>query len=432
VRQRLAVGVALIGGAALVGILLTRSSPAGPVPATRDRVAAGIAFFQTRWVQDPRDYPAGRQLVGRYVARFGLAADLGDIARAESVAVALLGVEPDRPAAWSRLSGLFLMQHRFREAAVAADSALALDPTHIEATGAAADAALARGDYAEAEDLLRRLPGGEVATLVRWAAFLDLAGRSSEAAILQARACGALERGSAPTLARAWCLTQLAGMELSTRGAPAAEARLQEALRVQPRYRGAIERLAGLAAAEQRWERAARLYESVATEAHPDLFLRLAEVADARRDTTGAAAWLRRFEAAALGPEREALYGPSVAHYHLERGRIEEGLVVARREVARRPTVESWDLLAWALYRAGRHAEALEASDRARAWGVPGPTLDFTRGRILQALGQEVEGERFLTRAREGWFQLAPHARRAAAGGPAPPQGGWLARRATD
>jgi tetratricopeptide (TPR) repeat protein len=408
------VGLAAVAAAgAALGLFLSRLRPSPP-NADPGRVSAGIAFFQARWDRDDRDYLAGRQLVNRLIIRFGLEADLADVEHAEQIAARLIGVAPEPAAGWSRLSNVFLMQHKFADARDAADSALALAPGDPDAVGAAADAALAMGQYSRAEEFLRRLPAGNTGTLVRWAARLDLGGRSGDAAVLLDRACRALDRGAAPAATRAWCLTQLAAAEHGARGPDAAAARLRQALGIEPGYRGALEGLADLALAREQWERARDLYGRIATEAHPDLYLRLAEVLAELGDHSGAAQAEAAFERAALGPSREALYGPHIVAYLLSRGPAgaDLALAVARREVSRRPTVESWDLLAWTLLYAGEPSEALQAADSATTWGEPSPTMQYHRARILEALGRGEEARAFRAAARRGWTLLEPEARR--------------------
>ena len=90
---------------------------------------------------------------------------------------------------------------------------------------------------------------------------------------------------------------------------------------------------------------------------------------------------------------------------------IRQALEIARRDVARRPTVESWDALAWVLYRRGEAVEALDASNGALAWGAPSPTIEYHRGRILEALGRRDEAASWLLRATADPRLLDPGAR---------------------
>ena len=366
-RSRTLALAALLGSAGL-GATLVRSRETASPTLSPERREAGIAFFEARWAADGRDYLAGRQLVQRYVARFGVEADLADLGRAESAATHLVAVAPDPARSWSRVSAVQLMQHKFAPALAAAEAAVRADSGDAEAWGALVDAALAAGRYAQAQGALRRLPPREVGTLTRWAAYHAARGAPRRAIPFQDRACRALARANASGLARAWCLTELAGMEGMVHGPEAERARLREALVALPGYRGALESMAGVAAAREDWREAHRLYLAVATDAHPDLYLRLGEVSRRLGLAEQAAAWESRFEAAALAPGREPLYGPEIARWLLGKGRAEEALAVARREVERRPTIESWQLLATVLCARGQHADALRALDQAAGW----------------------------------------------------------------
>src|SRR2546426_330628 len=102
----------------------------------------------------------------------------------------------------------------------------------------------------------------------------------------------------------------------------------------------------------------------------------------------------------ARAPGAEALYSHPLALYYAARPMtLDTALAVARRDVARRPAVESWDVLSWVLFRRGDLEPALAASDRARSWGAPSPTMDYHRARILEALGRKPEAAALLQRA---------------------------------
>jgi tetratricopeptide (TPR) repeat protein len=373
-----------------------------------------IAYFEKRLVSNPDNYMVKGRLASRYVLRFGTGADPADVARAEALARDLVRTAPDRGAALSRLSGVLLMQHKFGPALDAAREALALDTLAQDAQGAWFDAALAVGRYGAAETALTRLRPGALAAQVRRAQWLDASGKNEAAYESFDRICRQLERSGVRPPVLAWCLTQLAAVEHSRRGPAAAAALWRHALRVQPGYRGALEGLAGLAAARGQWSQAAEVYDQIAVEAHPDLYLRAAEAAAAQGLRTRAQRYERRFLAVAGRRENEALFGEVLALFYAERGGAEgrdTALALAQRDVKRRPTIESYDVLSWVRYRRGELVQALAASDQARRWGSPTPTMDYHRARILEALGRRREAAPFLERALAHGTLLAPHAR---------------------
>lgn len=377
-------------------------------------VSRGIEYFEARLRADPANYLVAGRLAGRHMLRFALAADTRDVERAETLARQVTTLAPDRASALSRLAGVLLTQHEFAQSLIAAREAVAADPGDEDARGALFDAALASGAYRAAEATLRAMRPGSLATLVRRAQWLDATGHATGARETMERVCRQLELSAAGPPAIAWCLTELAGLVHRERGPEAAGAILDRAVKVQPGYRGAVEQLAHLAATRGEWETAYRLYRRVAADAHPDLYLRLAEVAGRLRREEERSAWERRFLDLVSQPGNEALFGAELALFLAERNVPGDGaaaLAIAEREIARRPTIESFDLLAWVHYRRGELEAALAASDRALAAGSPSPAVEYHRGRILEALGRWAEAEPLIRRALEQRSLLPPHAR---------------------
>jgi len=386
---------------------------AAPSSAHEAAVASrSIAFFEARLAADPTNTLAAGRLADRYLLRFRLAADPGDVERAESLARAALPLAASPATAWARLSGIHLVQHEFAEAWVASEHAVATDSGDPGAWSARFDAAMAVGRYPDAERALARLAPGSPARRVALGRWLAARGRTEEAFGELAAVCRELDRRQSPAPARAWCLTELAALDHACRGPAAAEATYRSALAVLPGYPGALEGLADLTHARRDWDRAEELYRQIAADAHPDLYLRLAEVRRERGDERGARRWEDAFLRVAAAPDAEPLYGAWLAQFWAERPTARDrALAVALREVERRPTVESWDGLAWVRFWRGELAGALAASDRALAWGSPSPTMEYRRGRILMAIGRRAEGRALIDRALADPSLLEPEAR---------------------
>lgn len=333
------------------------------------RMSTGIAFFEARAASDPHDYVSQRQLVRRYGERFAVAAMTDDLVRAERAAHALLARSPDRSGAWGRLSAVLLMRHRFAEAMAAADSAVQLAPDDPDAIGAHFDAALAIGNYRVAHEALVLLPARDIATRARWAAWHQLTGNLSSAREAQALTCAGLDRAGAPPLAMAWCLTELGGLTGESGDEREAAAIFRQALTVHPDYRGALEGLADLAHASGEWASARGLYERILSDAHPDLYRRVAEVERGLGRVAAAADAEDRFRSLVSAPGQEAMQGPEIVQHLLQAGAEfrDSALAVAQREVARRPTMESWQILAMVFRTrdnldAARHADSVVAA----------------------------------------------------------------------
>ena len=410
-----AVAIALSAGALA---LADRGGPRIRVndPADTARVSASIAFFEDRLVADPLNRTVATQLASRYVMRFQQSARLDDLERAEQLArearpLALDPVEDD-----ARLSTLMLMQHRFGEAYDFALRAVTADPDREVALGALFDASLATGRYATVDSLIENADRDALAWRVRRAQWLDATGESVSAASVMDAVCDRLERAGSRAQSLAWCLVELAGTTHGANGPDAAERILHRALRTQPGYRGAIEGLADLAHARGEWARAHDLYLDIATAAHPDIYLRLAEVSRALERDSEAHAWEIRFLEIAGDPGSEALFALPLA-LHLAETPASRGaaLVVAKRDLERRQAVETWDVLAWIHFLRGENQLALAASDSAFRWGAPSPTMLYHRARILYAAGLTGDADTLLREALADPTLLEPHARAHAA-----------------
>ena len=416
-----ALGVAL----AISGVARARGGTGGAGAAADTAIVShSIDFFEGRLAGDPRNPMIGGQLVARYLLRFQVGANLEDVRRAEVVAREIMPLQSDTAGALARLGLIQLTQHRFAAAYDAARRAMRWNRRDQAALGLWFDAAMAMGRYGEADSALGRLTPGRLAYQLRLAHSLTARGRIDAAYYSMDRACRQLERASAPPQVAAWCRTELAKVVHQREGPDAAAALLERALALQPGYRGAIEGLADLAYARGDWDEAARGYARIVADAHPDLYLRLSEVSRALGDTARAAASEREFLRVARAPGAEPLYAHPLALFYAEQPATRDSAVaVARRDVARRPAVESWDVLSWTLFRRGRIADALIASDHAVGWGAPSPTMEFHRARILEALGRNAEAAPLFRRALAHPDLLDFHVQRALR---ATPPGGGL------
>ncbi|MGH7566186.1 MAG: tetratricopeptide repeat protein [Gemmatimonadota bacterium] len=401
-------GVALIAlAAALLG---TRGSAAVPAEAwdapDATATSGAIEFFEQRLAEDPGNALFMANLAGRYMQRFQLTADVADVARAEGLARELIDGDPDPAAARARLASVLLARHAFADALVQAEEAVAIAPRSAGAWAVLFDAAFASGNYERAADALARLEPGSVTRRLKAAFWMQARGRAEAAAGELRTACRRIATWSIPEQ-EAFCWTELGNVELGHGDERGAAALYAQALERAPGYRAAVEGLADLAYAGGDLDEAEALYRRIAVDAHPDLYLRLAELRRASGDSSGATRWEAEFLRVATAPGAEPLYGRWLALLWAENpATLDAALAVARRDVERRPAVESWDTLAWVLYLRGQPVEALAASDRATAWGAPSPTIAYHRGRIFEALGREREAAKWLGSATARGYPL--------------------------
>jgi hypothetical protein len=250
------------------------------------------------------------------------------------------------------------------------------------------DAAVAAGRYERAEWALGSLlthHRDAMATVVREARWLAALGEPSEAVDRLAPACRRIEGRAVRRRLVAWCDVVLGGLARESHGPGASSSLYVKALRTQPGYGPAIEGLAGNAYAEGRWEDARRLYLEIESDAHPDLQLRLAEIARALGREAEASEREAEFLRLTETDEARALHAHQLAIFLAERPETRDAaLEVISADMERRRSVEAYETLAWVRWRRGELDEALTASDSSRTWGAPSATNDYLRARILE------------------------------------------------
>ena len=267
------------------------------------------------------------------------------------------------------------------------------------------DARWASGDYSKARDLLD-LPHDRKGFdyLVRQARILDRLGDTEAARDNLARALDQVTAYAEPASVAAWVLTELGHFEAHARRPKLAAVRYLESLEMLPGNPAAFEGLGRLAAGvDHNHAGAAVLFaRSLREGAHLDLHLEFASAQEALGEHHKASLARARFiERATATPRRLSQYLRPLAlvladHYP---DRLPEALGYAERDLAQRPTLESWDTLAWVRYRSGDIEGALAASRHATSWGVPEPIVFYHSGVIADEAGARERADRFLEAA---------------------------------
>ena len=330
----------------------------------------------------------GSRLAQAYTTRFSASADPADLERALELTRLLVDTWPDKSELRTRLAALHITEHRFTEAFEIAGETVRADSADQGALGVLFDAAMAVGEYETAASALDRLEDDSFGRRIREARWLDGHGETPEARRLMRGACERVEDSATSRLVVAWCFTRLADME----SGPAADAWHDRALTAWPDYRGVREARADEAYATERWTDARELYMSLRSDAHPDIYQRLAEVARARGRTAEADRWTAEFERVATPSGVEPMFAQPLA-IHLARNAAtrQEAVAVMRRDVARRPSAENHAVLAWTLLRNGEPDAALVAVEAADTWGETSAEVHYLAARALEALDRTDE-----------------------------------------
>jgi tetratricopeptide (TPR) repeat protein len=348
-----------------------------------------IGFFEARVGRDPTGALDLIQLGGLFLRRFGDAGDERDLVAAEQAARRSLDNRSRRNApAWQLLTAALLGQHRFVEARVAAERLVAANPEDAVAHATLGEVLLELGEYPEADRVFRRLQPRrfEAALAPRYARWLEIRGQAGAARRLleTARDHAARAGDVVPVSQRAWYELRLGELALRFGAHREAARRIAAGLALVPDDWRLLAASARLSLATGDPDRTIALGDSSLSR-HLDPAT-LAAVGDAwlrKGDPARAEEYFRAMESMSRAPSggfHRAWYFALLNHGR----RIPELLAAVQRDLETRRDVYGYDLLAWALFKSGRVAEARAAMGQALAWGTEDPELR-ARARAIDA-----------------------------------------------
>jgi tetratricopeptide (TPR) repeat protein len=308
---------------------------------------------------------------------------------------------------YSGLGSLALARHRFGSALTYGRQAHALSPTTARNYGVIGDAEVELGRYRAAFrdfDTMNRLKPG-LSSYARVSYARELLGNTDGAVRAMKLAVDAATDTAEPN---AWTHVQLGKLYFNHGRLAAAERELRLANTIFPNYAYGLDALALTEAARGRIARAIAL-ERRAVDLIP-LPQYVATLGDLYRLTGRTAAARRQY--ALIGAIEKLLRANGVrvdleiALFDLDHGiDVRHALDLARSGQRARPSIDGDDVLAWALARNGRCADALGYSKRALRLGTQDAQKFFHRGMIERCLGHAASARTWFARA----VSLNPH-----------------------
>lgn len=351
------------------------------------------ALDQARKRGSPDDWV---RLGNEWVRKARLTSDSAFYVNVSACATTALELEADSLPALGLRGQALMNDHKFEEARALAARILELDPEDVAALGLLSDALLELGRYDEAADAaqrqMRARPG--MAAHVRGSYLRWLRGDTRRAKLLIRDAL--VDRDASDPEPAAWTFVEAGTIYWQEADYAGADSIYAEALRWIPDYPGALVGRARVALARKDPASAIPWLEKAYAE-RP-----LAETAwllgDARA-MAGDAAGAERAYAEVVGHGRRGEGLILAAFYAAKNREIEEALRLIEAERRSRGGVYVEDVYAWALYRAGKIAEARQASDRALRLGTRDARLLYHAGAIRIAAGEAARGRDLVRQA---------------------------------
>ena len=352
---------------------------------------ADIAFYEKRAAEDPWSAADRAQLAGLWLQRGRESGDPADFRRAEAAARASTALREGRNGR-ARLvhASSLLALHRFPEAYEVARALVRDEPDIVGYRALLAEIQLELGRYDEAAISFDSLyfARRDLAVAPRLARWMEIRGETVRARrILQAALATATTRSDLPPEQLAWFHLRLADHALRAGRLREAERTLKAGLRQQPEDGRLLAARARIAAQRGRWRESIRLVERAGERADLASLALAGDAFDALGEHARAQHYFAQVEHGyAANPEPFARQWSQFRVDHARR--LPETIALLREEVAIRPDVLGWDLLAWALYQNGQYEEAARAMGQALRMGTQDATLMYHAGMIERALGR--------------------------------------------
>lgn len=349
-----------------------------------------IAVWEKALAMDTTSAIALGNLAAFHMQRARESGEYADYGIAERLARRSLTSRTQRNGpAFVTLASALLAQHDFGRARAAAQDVVSLYPDIPEYRALLGETQLELGDYADAAMSFSQLNVNKAHLSIapRLARWQEISGQTDKArALLRGALADAKSQRDLPPEQLAWFYLRLAELEMRSGRERTARKVLIEALAVAPEDFRLLGAMARLEAGAGNNDDAVELGEkSLAQRLDPVTLAMLSDVYAAKGDGKKSVEYMHALEvtaAAQPGPFHRALSLFLLDH----NTRIAEVLGKAEEESKTRKDIYGYDLLAWALFKSHRYAEARAASRLALRMATEDAQLYYHAGMIERAL----------------------------------------------
>lgn len=362
-----------------------------------------IRVWKIALAQDSESAMALGQLAALYLQRARETGEDQNYNQSEEYARRSLALRINRNApAYVTLAAALVAQHRFQEADQVAKDLVAYDPSTPQYRAQLGEIQMELGYYDAAQQSFDSLYNFRThlsiaPRLARWA---EIKGNTAYARKLLADALAdATTRKDLPKEQVAWFHLRLGDIDMRNGRLRAARTLFEQGLQVEPNDYRLLDAMAHLEAIEGNSKKAIEYGErGIAIKLDPATLGTIGDAYATLGDTAQAADYYKSMEVAVAG--QPGAYHRAWSLFLLDHNlRIPEVLANVTKEIETRKDVYGYDLLAWALHKEHRNAEARDAMMQARRLGTRDAMLFYHAGMIERSLGQTARARYFLQTA---------------------------------
>jgi hypothetical protein len=288
----------------------------------------------------------------------------------------------------------YISQHRFKEALVLANKALAIGEGMKETQKLLFDVNMELGNYTDAEKNLKYLiDTSDFDYLIRISKWNDHLGDLKTAISLMEKAKDVAVLNENKAL-KIWTYSNLGDLNGHAGNIQKSYNYYLKTLELEPNNSYALKGIAWIAFSHERnTVEAKRIIDNISKRHHtPDFYLLKAQIAEFENNTVtkneNLAAYFQMLESINYG----AMYNKyNALIYADDKDTATKALEIAKIEIAHRPTPDSYDLLAWSYYNLGDSKKALEIAEKYVVGKSFEPKLNYHLATIYKANNKAAE-----------------------------------------
>ena len=362
-----------------------------------------ISMYETLVKAQPDVLHYRNLLAGSYIQKVRETVDFSYLERASQILAEVLAVDAKNYEAMRLRTEIALERHEFRLAAEYSRKLTVSAPNDSWNWGTLGDALTELGDYEGAAEAIQKMVNirPDLSSYNRAAYFRFLYNDPENAVKIMRMAISA---GSPMAENTAWCEVELGKILLKTGKLQEAGDAFQSALRRFPNYHPALAGLAPVHAARKDWKGAISwMLRAKQATPLPDYAAALYDYYTASGDAKEAAKQKEMVMVIdQVGQAAQEKANRNIAMIYADHDwNLPRALELAQNELEVRGDIYTYDALAWALYKNGKHVEAAEAMAKAMKLKTPEAAFYYHASLIEQALGHAKEAQELFRKARE-------------------------------
>ena len=362
---------------------------------SRDFVQGEIDFWENKFVAAPNQILYLSLLASNYSKLFENTGNVKYLYKAEELL--LKSNETYKYSVVGTIRSLarnYISQHRFKEALVLANKALAIGEGKKETQKLLFDVNMELGNYAQAEQNLKTIKdASDFDYLIRLSKWNDHLGDLKTAISLMEKAKEIAILNNNKYL-QIWTYSNLG--DLNGHGGNIQESYdyYLKTLQLEPNNSYALKGIAWIAFSHERnTAEANRIIDKISKRHHtPDFYLLKAQIAEYENNmlakNQNLTAYFQMLDSINYG----AMYNKyNALIYADDKSTASRALEIAKIEIAHRPTPDSYDLLAWSYYNLGDAKKALEIAEKYVVGKSFEPKLNYHLATIYKANNKEAK-----------------------------------------